>query len=233
MLQGRPEHTDSISHDGTWHYQLSGTKRWILRPTKQLLTQIKEQNQKEEDDGNDDDNNNNNDDDNDIENPPSSITIDCHEGDVLIVNTRLWFHQTFLPSQIEPSVSYARDFWIDPTRKHGGGLKNDISENGDNDDEEDEDGGNMTNMDGLYATDDIEQGTVIFTEKTMPDCELHRSKTNPNCEVVELEDGTQAVVSARKIACGEFFCIAESSDEEFEEEEEIDDDDDDEEYDEE
>lgn len=36
-LPGRPEHTDSISADGTWHFQLSGTKKWILRPTEELL----------------------------------------------------------------------------------------------------------------------------------------------------------------------------------------------------
>lgn len=36
-LEGRPEHTDAILHDGTWHYQLSGGKEWYLRPTKELL----------------------------------------------------------------------------------------------------------------------------------------------------------------------------------------------------
>ena len=36
-LPGRPDHTDSISADGTWHYQLSGTKKWIIRPSEELL----------------------------------------------------------------------------------------------------------------------------------------------------------------------------------------------------
>ena len=36
-LPGRPDHTDSIQCDGTWHYQLSGTKKWIIRPTEDLL----------------------------------------------------------------------------------------------------------------------------------------------------------------------------------------------------
>jgi hypothetical protein len=75
----------------------------------------------------------------------------------------------------------------------------------------------MTNSDGLYATNDIEGGTIIFKETDMPNCELHRSSTNPNCEVAELEDGTTAVVSSRPIAAGEFFCVSESSDEEEEE----------------
>ena len=72
----------------------------------------------------------------------------------------------------------------------------------------------MTNVDGLYATNDIAAGTVIFHEDEMPDCELHRSKDKFNCEVVELEDGLQAVVSTSDIAAGDFFCIAESDDEE-------------------
>jgi U3 small nucleolar RNA-associated protein 6 len=75
-------------------------------------------------------------------------------------------------------------------------------------------------LDGLYATNDVEKGTIIFEETNMPDCELHRSATNPNCEVVELEDGTSAVVSCRPIAAGEFLCVPESSDEEEEEFEE-------------
>jgi hypothetical protein len=72
----------------------------------------------------------------------------------------------------------------------------------------------MTDLDGLYATNDVEQGTIILKESNMPDCELHRSATDPNCEVVELEDGTSAVVSSRPITAGEFLCVAESSDEE-------------------
>ena len=36
-LPGRPDHTDSISADGTWHFQLSGTKKWIIRPSQELL----------------------------------------------------------------------------------------------------------------------------------------------------------------------------------------------------
>lgn len=70
----------------------------------------------------------------------------------------------------------------------------------------------MTNLDGLYATNDISPGEVIFTENDMPEGELHRSN-EPNCEVVELDDGTDAVVSIKLIAAGEFFCIGDSSDE--------------------
>lgn len=209
-LQGRPEHTDSISHDGTWHFQLSGTKRWLLRPTPQLLahfqekldsTSFKEWNtafSKEENQDNV---------------CHKSITVDCNEGDILVVNTRLWFHQTILPPQPQPSVSYARDFWA---------YKRRMEEN----DVEQKPGSKrpatgMTNVDGLYATNNIEEGTVVFREDDMPGCELHRSKDNYNCEVVELEEGIQAVVSTRNIAAGEFFCLVESDDEDDWDEEDM------------
>jgi hypothetical protein len=57
----------------------------------------------------------------------------------------------------------------------------------------------------------------------MPDCTLHRSATGgANCEVVELEDGTSAVVSTQDIVSGEFFCVPDSDSEEEEVEEEAD-----------
>lgn len=202
-MQGRPEHTDSISHDGTWHYQVSGIKQWRLRPTAKLLEQwqTSQQNDLVESWKND------NDDTDDV----AAATVDCHQGDILVINTRLWRHQTTLPRQTDPSVSYARDFWArdKPARSAAAATATD-----------DEAGGGMTNVDGLYATNDIAAGTILFRETDMPDCELHRSKDNPNCELVELEDGTGAVVSLRMIAAGEFFCIAESDDDEDEEESE-------------
>jgi len=182
-LDGRPEHTDAVSHDGTWHYQLSGSKRWFLRPTEELRKEFLEKNV-------------------DWNTTTGSVTVQCQEGDVLIINTRLWWHQTEIPQQDVPSVSYARDFYF---------ASNDL-----------EDQEPMCNVDGVYAATEIEVGTVIFREDEMPECSLHRSLV-PNCEVVELEDGTCAVVSCRKIALGEFFSVPQSSDEE---ESELEDDDD-------
>jgi len=169
-----------------------------------------------------------------------SIQVDCCEGDVFIINTRLWYHQTILPPQPNPSVSYARDFWLKPKRETRKTTNNEAdqttatataeSPNGGKStegifvDDDPTKGITMTNVDGLYATEDIEEGTVIFREDTMPDIELHRSATNSNCDVVEVidEDGLeiQAVVSTRPIAAGEFFCMPESDDEGEEEEEE-------------
>lgn len=74
----------------------------------------------------------------------------------------------------------------------------------------------MTNVDGMYAVSDIDAGTIIFTEKDMPDVEIHRSRENPNCEVVQFEDGTNAVVSTQDIPTGAFFALPESDSEESE-----------------
>jgi hypothetical protein len=205
-LQGRPEHTDSISHDGTWHYQLSGTKRWILRPTRQLVNQFHGNLYHDEM----------------LSSTTPPIIIECRPGDVLLVNTRLWHHQTILPSQPCPSISYARDFWMSRRRDSQQTTEDDPVLGKQSVEINVDDGRNMKNVDGVYAIDDIDEGTILFKESDMPDCELHRSATNPNCQVVDLDDGTQAVVSTRKIIAGEFFCTPESSDEE-EEEYEVDD----------
>mmetsp|Transcript_45655 Transcript_45655/g.138724 ORF Transcript_45655/g.138724 Transcript_45655/m.138724 type:complete len:498 (-) Transcript_45655:40-1533(-) len=210
-LEGRPEHTDSVSHDGTWHYQLSGTKVWKLRPTQELLEQM-EKNGLDEDElrswsvgsaqkvdgGNEDDRDGLRE-----EKTPVRVEVTCREGDVLLVNTRLWWHATTIPPQDAPSVSYARDVYLKDAPTASAQVAKDDA---------------MTNIDGLYAANDVASGTILFTEDTMPDCEMHRSKVDPNCEVVELEDGDgkMAVVSMRDIKAGEFFCVAESSDEDDE-----------------
>ena len=218
-LAGRPEHTDSISHHGTWHYQLSGIKEWHIRPTDELINQMSE---------------NVSDVNKDCDKDESRrITISCKEGDVLLINTRLWWHSTIIPEQpiddmkrSVPSVSYARDIYLSWDNNNNNNnndddddITNDIIKNDSND--------NMTNLDGLYASNDIEAGTIIFTEEDMPDCELHRTNENPNCEVVEIENengkgSISAVVSCRDIKAGEFFCLLESDDEDDEEVDEYD-----------
>lgn len=180
-LEGRREHTDSVSHDGTWHYQLSGSKEWFLRPSQGLLNHFLQYMTAESMS-------------NWSEN--TSMKIECKQGDVLVINTKLWFHQTVIPAQRKPSVSYARDFCFRPSAQS-----------------QDVESG-LQNVDGLYAANDIENGTILFTEKTMGDCELQRSAGQYNCERVMLDDGTLAVVSSRDIPAGEFFCLKESDDEE-------------------
>jgi U3 small nucleolar RNA-associated protein 6 len=230
-LQGRPDHTDSISHDGTWHYELSGCKRWYLRPTVKLLEHWKELQSNDASSLTSTSIPNLLDLETWLQEPETAPTmcVECNEGDVIVVNTRLWWHRTVLPRQTVPSVSYARDFRVQDdstTCRNCVGMKDD-------DDPQPQEKSlpvSMTNVDGLYATNDIDEGTILFTEKDMPDCELHRSVDAWNCQVVELDDGTSAVVSSRPIVAGEFFCVPESEDEEDGDVicEEIDDDDDDE-----
>lgn len=185
VVEGRPEHTDAVSHDGTWHYQLSGRKTWFLRPTLELIHSSEAVGV-----GID---------------PTLILEVSCQEGDILVVNTRLWWHRTEIPPQHVPSVSYARDFFFTQDKREQT---------------------LMSNVDGMYAVTDIEEGTIVLREEDVPDCELHRSKDNPNCQVVMLEDeDVYAVVSIRPIKAGEFFCIAESEDDDEEEEDDDDDDD--------
>lgn len=239
-LVGRPEHTDSITHDGTWHYQLSGTKIWRIRPTKELLNMIhdddavdteqkKSTNKKRKLSESDDVQINANAGD---EEEKDYIEVECKQGDILLINTRLWWHSTLIPTQDDvPCISYARDIYFVRSKNATTTMTaetSDKSEEGDDSNEEGDDSNkqsSMTNIDGTYAAEDIEASTVLFTEHTMPDCELHRSKTDPNCQLVELEDEAtgeiyMAVVSLRDIKAGEFFCIAESDDDEEEENEE-------------
>uniref|UniRef100_A0A7S2PHT5 JmjC domain-containing protein n=1 Tax=Leptocylindrus danicus TaxID=163516 RepID=A0A7S2PHT5_9STRA len=210
-MPGRPLHTDSISHDGTWHYQLSGSKTWHLRPTQELLDAWRTFDGAEGDIC-------------DVQLPgkDDEWTITCKEGDVILCNTRLWWHRTEISQTCTsddacaqnlyaPSISYARDVYLDgPPNAHN---ENDDDNGGSNAVVGE---GGMTNVDGLYAANDIEENTIVFTEEDMPDCELHRSSDDPNCKVVELENGSGAIVSIRDIRSGEFFSIAESSDEEEE-----------------
>jgi len=247
MLHGRPEHTDSVTHDGTWHYQLSGTKIWRLRPTTELLRRVEEYDNNQQlsvvsgtkrrrselsNDKNAGDNNV----DEDSTNLFSKIEVVCKEGDILFLNTRLWFHSTLIPPQDVPSVSYARDVYLLPDSTADDSKKNGVSNRKERDEEEEEEESTMKNVDGTYATEDIDAETVLFTEHTMPNCELHRSRTNPNCQVVELEDDNlggegsssyMAVVTLRTIKAGEFFSILESDEEEEDDSDDDDDDDDD------
>jgi len=231
-LQGRPEHTDSVTHDGTWHYQLSGTKIWKLRPTTDLLNRMKKDEPKQ----------NNEDDDgmpcenlakkrklitekneseysvsreNDLR-EKEFIEVECKQGEIIVLNTRLWWHSTMIPPQDVPCISYARDIYFPCSYAENGATK-EGSENDHRTHVHDQ-SASMTNVDGTYAAEYIEDSTILFTEHTMPDCELHRSKSNPNCHVVQLQDEStgesyMAVVSLRDIKAGEFFCILESDNE--------------------
>jgi hypothetical protein len=198
-FKGRPEHTDSVRHDGTWHYQVTGIKTWHLRPTKKLIEKF----------------------------PPSvpwrgKIDVHVKAGDVLLVDTAKWWHQTEIPCTLSASEqlssSYARDIYIindedcDEDKK-GERVAEDHCSDGDDDNDDD-----MTNVDWLYAPHDISKGEIVLTEDDVPDASFPESH-EPNCDVMEDEEtGKMVVVAIRDIESGEFFSIAiEEEDEEGEE----------------
>mmetsp|Transcript_54103 Transcript_54103/g.171651 ORF Transcript_54103/g.171651 Transcript_54103/m.171651 type:complete len:282 (+) Transcript_54103:359-1204(+) len=196
-MKGRPEHTDSVLHDGTYHAQLAGRKRWVVRPCVSSAGGGEESKSKPS-----------------AKRQRASVGggaehIECSTGDLLLINTRVWWHATELPAASTAvsalSVSFARDFNLERVRGEGATAP-DPPEQADT---------SMTNVDGLFATSDVEAGTVILTEDDMPDCALPRSK-DPNCEILVGDDGVGAVVAIRKILGGDNFTIAESDSEEEE-----------------
>ena len=193
-LEGRAEHTDSVTHDGTWHYQCSGEKIWEIRPTQKLINIINNSKKKMMNNSN---NNNNN-----IETKQEHLTMDnkmiikCQAGDVLLINTKLWWHHTKIPptnnANHQVSISYARDIYFESNKPTNTNLNN------------------MTNVDAVYASKSIKAGNVVLTEDDMPDCELPRSN-DPNCAVTMLDNGQGALIAIKNIDEGDFFSIANSS----------------------
>ncbi|KAJ1439623.1 hypothetical protein B484DRAFT_174877 [Ochromonadaceae sp. CCMP2298] len=201
LLAGRTEHTDSVSHDGTWHMQCAGSKQWRIRPLKEAaewagLPPVIGAGDKGE--------------------GADAIHLDvlCEAGDILMINTRLWLHQTWIPetsaAQDGVSLSYARDFFCAASslRAEEGEPAEVSTEDAD-----------YKNVDGLYAVRNVMCGDVVMLESEMPDAELPRTD-DPNCEVCETEDGEGCLVAVKDIAAGDWLSVAESEDEDEEDEEE-------------
>jgi len=112
-LEGRSEHTDNIQHDGTVHYQVSGTKSWYIRPTQELLNQCKMKNVMLEE----------------------SYRVTLSEGDRIVINTRLWWHRTeILPPKDNDdddnvSISYAQDVYLDGRKVPVEGTEEEVMSN--------------------------------------------------------------------------------------------------------
>lgn len=188
-LPGRPEHTDAVHHSGTWHYQLEGAKRWSLRPTEELLASAAG------------------------ERPGRArgkigggCSVVCEAGDVLVVSTRDVWHATCIPPQPAGrlSVSYAREFNLSPPPAAAGSSGGGERRGG-------HDGApaSFTNVDGLFATCFLPQGSLVLTEEDLePGAELPVSAT-PNCEVCEDEEsGLMCLIARVDIRSGEFLSIA-------------------------
>ena len=92
-MVGRPEHRDDVRTEGTWHVQLAGSKVWLLRP-------FPDQHEWEPCPQPDV--------------PDGRLRVVVEAGSALLVNTRLYLHQTSIPGG-QPgrdalSMSLARDF---------------------------------------------------------------------------------------------------------------------------
>ena len=101
-MPGRPEHRDNVQSDGTWHVQLSGSKEWWLRPYPEPCEWQPC-------------------DPPDV--PAGRLHVLVEAGSVLLVNTRLYLHETSIPGS-QPgldtlSMSLARDFSTAGTQKPG------------------------------------------------------------------------------------------------------------------
>ena len=216
-LPGRPEHTDSVQHDGTWHYQAEGVKEWRLRPTDELLASA----------------------------PPGTLPsrcrVLCERGDVLVISTRDWWHATSLPPQTNESkvsLSYAREFRLGGAAAEGqkrkrkqaemmGGEVEEKGEEMEEDDEEkaraSEDEGDhedgdtlqMGNVDGLCAGMAIKAGEIVLRAAQMPDCTLPMGEVyNVQAERVRVRTTVggrskreQVLIATRDIKSGEALIL--------------------------
>ena len=170
-LRGRPEHTDAVPHDCTWHEQVEGCKTWHLRPTESLSEDSEV-----------------------AKGCIGGVDVHVEQGDIIIVDTKAWWHCTSVPVQHSISMSYARDLYVNRPAP------------GESD---------MANIEGVWAQKALSPGEVLFTEHDLPDAELQRG-SDPNCELVELqndEDGSScmAVVTTRSVSAGDFFVLPEDS----------------------
>jgi hypothetical protein len=223
QLRGRPEHIDSVDHDGTWHVQSAGTKVWYIRPAetvewgetcltvndssegqqskKQKTLEIKE-----------------------FADGLPRLKVVVEEGDVLILNTRVWWHQTRIPPTGKKgfSISYAIDFYCQDLQLSGrakiqpaqstDSRYQPSADAAQDEEESDEDAQEYSNKDGLYASKPLKAGEVVFYEAELPDCALPRSE-DPNCEIVWLKDGSGALCAVKDLQAGDWLTVAPSDSE--------------------
>jgi len=190
-LRGRPEHTDSITSTGTWHHQVCGAKTWIIRPfldhrdwcgraprLRRAVASVKVYHLKfyygkvmssfhyyiyyqairkkwspcmrHAGDG------------------LLRFKVECRQGDLLFINTRLWWHSTQIPATHSfpdgLSISYARDFKSPLLEVPGKFPSNSAIEA--------DEATRMTNVDGIYASRNVRKGDIVLTEDELPDCAL-------------------------------------------------------------
>jgi len=127
------------------------------------------------------------------------ICLEMQRGDLLLIDTQMWWHHTKIPSTVSGdrvSLSYARDVCLSGSSATTTTATTTT----------------LTNIDCVYASNDILCGDVVLTEHDLPDCELASSST-PNCYVTEDEKGMGVLVALRDIKQGEIFTIIMDEDE--------------------
>eukprot|EP00467_Chlorarachnion_reptans_P011625 CAMPEP_0114515994 /NCGR_PEP_ID=MMETSP0109-20121206/17077_1 /TAXON_ID=29199 /ORGANISM="Chlorarachnion reptans, Strain CCCM449" /LENGTH=763 /DNA_ID=CAMNT_0001696325 /DNA_START=107 /DNA_END=2398 /DNA_ORIENTATION=- len=153
VMTGKAEHVDDVRNDGTWHLQTTGTKVWYLRPNPSADWPTGE--------------------------PPDitfttdlgtdtpKVEVKVSAGDVLVLNTRLWFHQTSIPvhPRGELSLSYARDFFLLPDTDQNP-IVPAIEADSKRRVQEPNSDMFMANRMGSWATSSITQGQEVFVENS-------------------------------------------------------------------
>jgi hypothetical protein len=209
-MLGRPEHTDCVSHSGTWHYQMSGSKVWLIRPAAcdewgSQLPQLSAKKSKPQSE-------------------PEPLKIECHEGDMLFINTRLWRHHTQIPCTNavanKLSMSCARDFYCADVNTVNAPAFDEFTPGS-----MQFSGDDFTNIDAVFATKNVKKGAIVMRESEMPDCSLPRDP-DANCEVavLENEEGEEeyCLVARVNIKKGEYLAVLPSDDEDDSEDEDSD-----------
>ena len=140
---------------------------------------------------------------------PAPRVIECRAGDLLLINTRTWWHCTELPPQrmcsqqsnssqmanrkkyntLKPSSNkgHRKDVPCNTEDEDTLSLSiaRDFNWKGPGEDVDGDDASNhvASNVDAVYCTGALSVGDVALMESELPDCALPRSD-DPNCEVV-------------------------------------------------
>jgi len=209
-LAGRAEHVDEVTHSGTWHTQILGTKTWLIRPNKNAQDW-----QQHQDDNDDDDDatpqvpniQNLQNAERAEKNRAWRLRICVEAGDLFVLNTRAWYHRTEIEEGVGYSVSVARDFFLETTNKK-----------------------EKTSAE-LIADRNVAKGDIVLDEDDLPD-DFPRSD-DPNCSLAEIandEDDDDddecesriVLVALRDVKKGETLTIASGENHDDDEEEDDD-----------
>jgi hypothetical protein len=154
------------------------------------------------------------------------LRIRVGAGEMLFINTRLWWHRTEIEEQTGGpkglSISYARDFYLDSS-------EDDEDEDEDGDGQNDEDEAGEADASGalkanapdtldprMRAKQDTAAGGTLLRGEEIP--EGLPCSVEANCEI--FEEGEQAervLVALRAVCVGEALTIAAREDEEYDE----------------